>query len=263
MEFPDMRDQLAELVIEVPKENGWNHIIKFTDDTTVVGLISKNNESAYKKEVQQLTAWCRANNLSLNVDKTKEMVVDFRTAQSGHSPLFINGSSVEIIKSKKRLSSYTMMEKVPAALLAAHGYQGPPGPPGNDGSPGPPGEPGPPGPQGSLPVGACPEHLPRETSRRHPYPISKGAPHHPTEEAYFGRLYPGSYPSGHDPELMTIGYRGQKGERGQIGLGILGAPGPAGPPGPPGIGLPGPQGPQGRCEPNDCTHALPHTNQDV
>ncbi|KAK3566905.1 hypothetical protein QTP86_004875 [Hemibagrus guttatus] len=88
---------------------------------------------------------------------------------------------------------------------------------------------------GPLPGGGCPEHLPRETSRRHPkqmpepphlppfdveeqrlysellpgdsapYPISKGAPHHPTEEAHFGRLYPGSYPFGHDPELMTIG----------------------------------------------------------
>ncbi|KAK3559002.1 hypothetical protein QTP86_000123 [Hemibagrus guttatus] len=87
----------------------------------------------------------------------------------------------------------------------------------------------------SLPGGACPEHLPRETSRRHPkqmpeppqlspfdveeqrlyfellpgdrapYPISKGAPRHPTEEAHFGCLYPGSYPFGHDPELMTIG----------------------------------------------------------
>lgn len=34
-------------------------------------------------------------------------------------------------------------------------------------------------------------------------------------------------------------------------------------PGPPGIGHPGPQGPQGKCEPNDCTHALPHTNQDI
>lgn len=40
------------------------------------------------------------------------------------------------------------MEKVPAAILAAHGCQGPPGPPGNDGSPGPPGKPGPPGLQG-------------------------------------------------------------------------------------------------------------------
>ncbi|KAK3507471.1 hypothetical protein QTP70_025843, partial [Hemibagrus guttatus] len=41
-----------------------NHIIKFAkDDTTVVGLISKNDESAYREEV-----WCKANNLSLNVE---------------------------------------------------------------------------------------------------------------------------------------------------------------------------------------------------
>ncbi|KAK1792716.1 hypothetical protein P4O66_012639 [Electrophorus voltai] len=41
-------------------------------------------------------------------------------------------------------------EKTPAAILAAHGREGPPGPPGNDGSPGPPGEPGPPGPRARL-----------------------------------------------------------------------------------------------------------------
>ncbi|KAK3539414.1 hypothetical protein QTP70_007496 [Hemibagrus guttatus] len=29
-----------------------NHIVKFTDDTTMVGLISKNDESAYREEVQ-------------------------------------------------------------------------------------------------------------------------------------------------------------------------------------------------------------------
>ncbi|KAK2905569.1 hypothetical protein Q8A73_009512 [Channa argus] len=79
------------------------HIIKFADDTTVVGLISKNDESAYRKEVQRLTARCGANNLSLNVDKTKEMVVDFRRAQSDHSPLIIDGSLVEIVKSTKFL----------------------------------------------------------------------------------------------------------------------------------------------------------------
>ncbi|KAK3548416.1 hypothetical protein QTP70_012737 [Hemibagrus guttatus] len=78
-----------------------NHIVKFTDDTTVVGLISKNDESAYREEVQRLTAGCRANSLSLNVNKTKEMVVDFRRAQSDHCPLFIDGSHVEIIKSTK------------------------------------------------------------------------------------------------------------------------------------------------------------------
>ncbi|KAF7686244.1 hypothetical protein HF521_015606 [Silurus meridionalis] len=80
-----------------------NHIIKFADDTTVVGLISKNDESAYREDLQRLTAWCGANNLSLNVDKMKEMVVDFRRAQSDQSPLIIDGSSVEIVKSTKFL----------------------------------------------------------------------------------------------------------------------------------------------------------------
>ncbi|KAK3507916.1 hypothetical protein QTP70_002817, partial [Hemibagrus guttatus] len=80
-----------------------NHIINFADQTTVVGLISKNDESAYREEVQRLTAWCKANNLSLNVDKTKKMVVDFRRAQSGHSLPFFDGSLVEIVKMNKFL----------------------------------------------------------------------------------------------------------------------------------------------------------------
>ncbi|KAK1795852.1 hypothetical protein P4O66_008965 [Electrophorus voltai] len=80
-----------------------NHIIKFTDDTTVVGLINKHNESAYREEVQELVSWCKVNNLYLNVDKTKEMVVDFRRARRDHSPLAIDGSSVEIVKNIKFL----------------------------------------------------------------------------------------------------------------------------------------------------------------
>ncbi|KAK3507347.1 hypothetical protein QTP70_014830, partial [Hemibagrus guttatus] len=83
-----------------------NHIVKFTDDMTVVGLISKNNESAYREEVQRLTTWCKASSLSLKVDKTKEMVVDLRRAQSDHSPLFIDGSPVEIDKSTKFLGAH-------------------------------------------------------------------------------------------------------------------------------------------------------------
>ncbi|KAF7711379.1 gastrula zinc finger protein XlCGF28.1-like [Silurus meridionalis] len=80
-----------------------NHIIKFADGTTMVGFISKNDKSAYREEVQRLTACCGANSLSLNVDKTKEMFVDFRRAQRDHSPLIIDGASVEIVKSTKCL----------------------------------------------------------------------------------------------------------------------------------------------------------------
>ncbi|XP_062930019.1 PKc_LIMK_like_unk domain-containing protein isoform X1 [Mobula hypostoma] len=80
-----------------------NHTIKFADDMTMVGLISKNDESVYREEVQRLTDWCRANNLSLNVNKTKEMVVDFRRTRSNHSPLNIDDDSVEIVRSTKFL----------------------------------------------------------------------------------------------------------------------------------------------------------------
>jgi hypothetical protein len=37
--------------------HGSNTIVKFTDDTAVVGLISDNDESAYREEVKHLVAW--------------------------------------------------------------------------------------------------------------------------------------------------------------------------------------------------------------
>ncbi|KAL0184059.1 hypothetical protein M9458_019755, partial [Cirrhinus mrigala] len=68
-----------------------------------VGLISKRDEADYRSEVSRLAMWCRDNNLSLNVEKTKEIVVDFRRAHTQHSPLTINGASVERVSSTKFL----------------------------------------------------------------------------------------------------------------------------------------------------------------
>ena len=36
-----------------------NSIIKFGDDTTVVGLITNNDETAYREEVRGLGVWCQ------------------------------------------------------------------------------------------------------------------------------------------------------------------------------------------------------------
>ena len=44
----------------------------------MVGLITDNGETAYREEVRDLAGWCQNNNLSLNVIKTKEMMVDYR-----------------------------------------------------------------------------------------------------------------------------------------------------------------------------------------
>ena len=72
-----------------------NTIVKFADDTTVVGLISNGDESAYRDEVERLVGWCRENNLLLNTAKTKELVVDFRRKRTAIQPLMIEGVCVE------------------------------------------------------------------------------------------------------------------------------------------------------------------------
>ncbi|MCJ8741284.1 hypothetical protein PDJAM_G00068850 [Pangasius djambal] len=79
------------------------HIIKFADDTTVVGLIRNNDETHYREEVAQLAEWCGVNNLSLNVSKTKEVVMDFRRNSVDHPPPTIDSSAVERVSSAKFL----------------------------------------------------------------------------------------------------------------------------------------------------------------
>ncbi len=85
-----------------PSHNS-NRFIKFADDTTVVGLISNRDETNYRSEVSRLAGWCSDNNLSLNVEKTKEIVVDFRRVHTQHAPLTINGATVERVSSTKFL----------------------------------------------------------------------------------------------------------------------------------------------------------------
>ncbi len=47
-----------------------NVIVKFAYNTTVISLITENDEMAYREEVSTLTKWCQENQLSLNIDKT-------------------------------------------------------------------------------------------------------------------------------------------------------------------------------------------------
>jgi hypothetical protein len=72
------------------------NFIKFADDTTVVGL-TKNDESDHREEVSELALWYCDDNLSLNVSKTKELIVDFRKQRREHAPIHINGTAVESV----------------------------------------------------------------------------------------------------------------------------------------------------------------------
>ncbi len=58
-------------------------IVQFADDTVVLGLISNKMRPHTWVRVERLTSWCQDNCLSLNVSKTKELIVTSGRDSSG------------------------------------------------------------------------------------------------------------------------------------------------------------------------------------
>jgi hypothetical protein len=76
-------------------KHDFNTIITFADNTTVVGLITDNDETIYREEVIDPAVWCQDNNLSLNMSKTKEMIMDYRKKEAEHVPVGCSGADPE------------------------------------------------------------------------------------------------------------------------------------------------------------------------
>jgi hypothetical protein len=49
-------------------------------------LITDGDETDYREEVRVLAVWCQGNNISINVSKTKELMVDYRRKRREHVP---------------------------------------------------------------------------------------------------------------------------------------------------------------------------------
>lgn len=78
------------------KNNEHCKIIKYADDTVVLGLIRHNNEDHYFNIIQYVINWCKENFLNLNVAKTKELIHDFRRAATEKKKIIIDGIAVDI-----------------------------------------------------------------------------------------------------------------------------------------------------------------------
>ncbi|KAI3356309.1 hypothetical protein L3Q82_017200, partial [Scortum barcoo] len=78
-----------------------NTIIKFADDTTVIGLIKDSDEAAYREEVDRLAEWCDTNNLLLNTGKTKELI--FLGVHISEDLTWTTGCSKLVKKAHQRL----------------------------------------------------------------------------------------------------------------------------------------------------------------
>ncbi|KAK3531512.1 hypothetical protein QTP70_023859 [Hemibagrus guttatus] len=80
-------------------------LLKFADDTTLIGLISDGDESAYRGEMDRLVSWCSMNNLELNSIKTVEMIVDFRKDPAPLPPVILCDSPVTSVESFRFLGT--------------------------------------------------------------------------------------------------------------------------------------------------------------
>ena len=70
-------------------------IVKFADDTMLIGLISYDDGSKYVNEINKFTTYCLTNFLDLCVKMTKEMIIDFRKSKALPDPIIINDHTVE------------------------------------------------------------------------------------------------------------------------------------------------------------------------
>ena len=64
-------------------------IVKFADDTELVGKISNDEDSLHPKQIENFVNWCDTNYLYLSVPETKEVCVDFRKNKKCSKPVYI------------------------------------------------------------------------------------------------------------------------------------------------------------------------------
>lgn len=82
-----------------------NVIFKFTDDTTVLGLNLKCDEKAYRTEISNLARWCSVDDLSLNIQNTKEVILDSIRHGYAHVPLEMNAECEDSTPSNRILGT--------------------------------------------------------------------------------------------------------------------------------------------------------------
>ena len=76
-------------------------MVKYADDTTLIGIIENGDETSYRAAVSDLVKWSESNYLELNVSKTKEMVIDFKKKKSTIDPMsfsYVNIQGCNILK---------------------------------------------------------------------------------------------------------------------------------------------------------------------
>lgn len=78
---------VSDMVVYIMGAHQGTVLSQFSDDTAIVGCVSEENEQEYS--ILDIVDRCQQNHLILNINKTKELVIDFQRKSSPHRPVNI------------------------------------------------------------------------------------------------------------------------------------------------------------------------------
>ena len=85
----------------------WGPRIKFVDDLTALEIVPRNSPSYMNHIVSDIQTFACHNNMKLNPEKCKEMIVDFLQYNATKwQPICINGKQVVVVTVFKLLEVY-------------------------------------------------------------------------------------------------------------------------------------------------------------
>ena len=77
----------------------WKNRWKYVDDTTTAETIGQDCNSNLQDLVNYIVTWTKNNNMKLNVEKCKELIIDFAKRKHHFVLLTVDDMSVERVKS--------------------------------------------------------------------------------------------------------------------------------------------------------------------
>jgi hypothetical protein len=78
--------------------------VKYVDDTTIWETCKRDGgDSNIQMAADNVTEWCATNNMKLNVDKTKEMLIYFGKTPPSITPINIDGKQIEKVRTSRLL----------------------------------------------------------------------------------------------------------------------------------------------------------------
>ena len=78
-------------------------VLSSSDDSAVVGCISDGQQTEYREEINRFVAWHGNNHFVLNVNKTKEMAVDFMRTMNKYktmNSISVMGEEMDVVEYK-------------------------------------------------------------------------------------------------------------------------------------------------------------------